>query len=343
MGADAGDEEGTEVVIYTGILKKVSAKDPGKFIVESPDAFEAYGAQVLLPAVKKPGGVKLGDAICFTVHPSKPLVTYAEKAKKDKKRKAEEADDDEIYTGTVVARSEKQPSLYIVDCPVVTEWYGIEARLPEKLWPEGLELGGEINFGVKETASGKPLVAWAELPPSKERVKEREPKAKKPKTAAYVPGWTAVVEMQDAESAIEAWALDGKEFEGVLLSVIHHPTTEDGLKLKVSGIPPETNFTALKDHFRQAGQVGFVKLNSPFAVGEVQFDDPDAAAKAVNELYGSLCRGTELRLELDSRCEDGTKVRVQRLPPGFPSSALHEHFQEIGEIAGCVVRDIIPS
>lgn len=344
MAADFGGQEGGDEVVYTGTVKKVSAKDPNKFIVESAEAFEVYGAQVLLPASKKPAGVKLGDAITFTVHPSKPLVTWAEKVKekKDKKRKAEEqgaaADgDDEVYSGKVVKQSEKQPSLYIVDCPVVTEWYGIEARLPEKLWPEGLEMGGRINFGLKETATGKPLIAWAELAPRKEA------KAKKQESeAVYTPGWTGIVEMRDAVSAIEAWALDNKEFNGALLSVVHHPSTEDGLKLKVSGIPAGTEFWELRAHFQQAGNVGFVKLNSPFAMGEVQFDDADSAATAVHQLYGSICGGAELRPELDARCEEGTKVRV-RLPPGFKSSALMEHFMGIGEIAGCVVRDIIPS
>lgn len=348
MAADEGNEEDAEAVIYKGTVKKVSAKDPNKFVVECPEAFEAYGVQVLLPASKKPEGVKLGDPITFTTHPSKPLVTWAKKAKQDKKRKAEEleAEDEiaaeEVYAGKVVKRSEKQPSLYIVDCPVVTEWYGVEARMPEKLWPEGLKMGGEINFGVKETPSGKPLVSWAELVPKK----EKESKAKKPEeteTPVYTPGWTAVVEMRDAESAIEAWAMDGKEFNGKLLAVVHHPTTEDGLKFKVSGIPVNTEWMDLKRHFEAAGKVGHVKLNSPFAVGEVTFDDPDTAANAVNQLWGTFCQGAELRCEIDSRCEEGNKIRVMRLPPGFSSSALMEHFSAVGEVAGCMVRDIIPS
>mmetsp|Transcript_62040 Transcript_62040/g.181302 ORF Transcript_62040/g.181302 Transcript_62040/m.181302 type:complete len:344 (-) Transcript_62040:29-1060(-) len=341
MVADTGvqaweDEE----EVYTGTVKKVSAKDPQKFIVECPDTFETYGVHVLLPASKKPDGVSLGDAIRFTVHQSKPLITWAEKAKK--KRKAEETQEvqeeavdvsAETYTGKVTKKSDKQSSLYIVECPVVTQWYGIEARLSERLWPVGLELGGEINFGIKETPSGKPLVAWAEA------VERAEPQAKKKKEPVFTPGWTALVEMKDAESAIEAWALDGKEFNGVLLSVVHHHTTEDGRKFKVSGVPPGTLWSDVKAHFKQAGDVGYCRVNSPFAIGEIRFDDPSSAEESLG-LYGTVCRGAEIKVELDGRCEDGTKVRIMGLPPGFPSSALLEHFQEVGGISACTVRDV---
>mmetsp|Transcript_5939 Transcript_5939/g.17771 ORF Transcript_5939/g.17771 Transcript_5939/m.17771 type:complete len:335 (-) Transcript_5939:50-1054(-) len=331
--------EEAEEAVYTGIVKKVSAKDPQKYIVECPEASDAYGAQVLLPAAKKPEAAKLGDAISFTVHPTKPLITWAEKVKKDKKRKVEDTVSAEVYTGKVLRRSEKQPSLYIVDCPVVTEWYGTEARLPEKLWPEGLELGGDINFAIKETQNGRPLVAWAEFADRKPPPEERTPKAKK--QPAFTPGWSAEIDMKDVESAIEAWALDGQEFRGVALSVVHHPKTEDGLKFKVTGVPVGTMFNELKQHFRKVGEVGFCRIHSPYAVGELRFHDSDTAESAL-ALYGSVCKGAQLRVELDSRCEDGTKVRVMGLPPGFKSSALMQHFREVGEIAGCTVRDITP-
>lgn len=334
--ADAEEEGAEEDVVYTGVVKKVSAKDPQKFIVECPEALEAYGVPVLLPASKKPQNVSLGDTISFTVNPLKPLITWAERAAK-KKRKAGDEEEEAataVYTGKVLGPSEKQPSLYIVDCPVVTQWYGIEARMPEKLWPDGLELGGDINFSIKETATGKPLIVWCEYAPEIR-------KAKKPKGSSFVSGVSGSVEMRDAESAIEAWALDGSEFKGVLLSVVHHPDTVDGLMFRVTGIPSGTEWSELKQFFRKAGEVGMVKVHNPYALGVIKFDDAATAEMALT-LFGTTCKGHELVVHLDKYCKEGKTIRVPGLPPGFQPSDLREHFMEIGTVTNCTVREVIP-
>lgn len=346
MGAEGADEAGPSSKVYTGTLLKRSAKDPKKFIIECPEAFAIYGTHIQMSKAMKPEGAEIGDTIQFCAHPSKADTTWVEKVKKTKKRKA---DPDQMYSGTVTKQSLKQPSLYIVECPVVTEWYGIEARLPSKLWPEGLELGGAITFGIQETPTGKPLVAWAEVaegaaPPEEKQVKKSK---KEPQVSAAAepeavqPPVFAVVSMKDAEAAVKAWEMDGSNFRGMKLSVVHHPETEDGLKFKVGNVPWGTDWKDLKNHFKRAGEVGFCKVCTPYAAGEVRFHTSDDAEAALG-LYGTWLEGAELRVELDGHCQEGTKVRIFGLPIGFSSKVLRQHFEQIADVAHCQVREMVP-
>lgn len=364
--------ENTEKVVYTGVLKTISVKDASKYIIESVEAFKVYGVDVRMPVSQKPDDVELGDSINFALHAEKPLTTWVEKAKRVSKRKHDAVVDEaveEAYVGTVTKQSLKNPSLYIVECPVVTEWYGTEARLPEALWPDGLELGEPITFRVKETPSGKPLIVWAERskPSGPKQKAPLAPSAKKVRGPATTADVTAEVRMQDAESAIAAWELHGSVFAGSKLSVIHHPSTDDGLKLLVSGLMRGADWKELKAHFKQAGEVAFVKISDQgtpgpqkgqdrdgaaitpgpqrrqdrdgAAIGEIRFTDKTSVDLALG-LYGSVCNGVELQVELDAKSTDGTKVRVLGLPAGFSSKLLKQHFEEVGEVAFCKVNDL---
>jgi len=375
-------EDEDEEVVYTGVVKKISAKDPSKFIIDSPGAFEVHEMEPRMPEELKPHNVNIGDTIRFTLDVEKLETSWVEKVLKGARKKIEKLEKkaaeaaaagpvEEEYIGTVTKQSVKNPTLWIVDCQVVTDWYKVEARLPEKLWPDELELGGSIRFKIKETPQGKPLISWCEFeaaapPPKKKAKKAKEapaeeapaeeapakkapaakapaakaPPAKKAKTVE------AEVRMDDAESAIAAWELDGSELGGAKISVVHFPGRDNGLTLKVTGIPAGTGWAAVKEYFGQAGKVAFAKVEGDDSKGggkgggggwaEVRFHDSDAAEAALG-LYGSVLEGAELRVELDGRSVDGKKVKVYGLAGSVSSKMLKEHFEEIAEVAFCKV------
>lgn len=359
-------------MLYTGVVKKKSVKDPTKYLIECAEAFEVHEVDARLSEDIKPQNVGIGDTIRFTLDEEAPEVTWAENVKGTTQKAedaAPEAVPEEEYIGTVTKQSAKQPSLYMVDCPVVTEWYKTEARLPEKLWPFDLKLGGTIRFRIKETSQGRPLISWAEVEETKEsrkkakaerkakaeeeKVKGEEPAAKKAKVekgkgkGKKDEGPSAEVRMEDAEGALAAWELDGTKIGGSPISVKTHSTSSDGLKFQVTGFGPQTDFRDIKEHFQKAGGVAFCKVFSKEkeaantrVIGEVRFLDVETTEAALS-LYGSVLEGNELRVELDGRSEDGTKVKVWGLPIGFERKTLKKHFEDNGyEVAFCKIIEL---
>lgn len=172
-------EEVTDEV-YTGTVKKLS-KDGSKYIIECLAVSTWYGVDARLPTSQMPEGLEIGHSIRFSLSETgtgAPMASWAEKVpQKSSKRKAEEpaepADGEELYVGTL-RKSNKDLSVYIVECPVVTSWYGCQARASaDILFLAGAGAGDEILFSLKHeteaaakghhgAAAGQPWVAWAE-------------------------------------------------------------------------------------------------------------------------------------------------------------------------------------
>lgn len=68
-------------------------------------------------------------------------------------------------------------------------------------------------------------------------------------------------EQQDAQSAVNS--LNGSSLGGSLIQVEHDADSRDGCKLRVSRIPPGTEWQELKDHFSQVGKIAYVNIPDP--------------------------------------------------------------------------------
>jgi len=157
----------------------------------------------------------------------------------------------------------------------------------------------------------------------------------------------------DSETA--AAELDGSILGGVPIQVRMDVQSKDRSKCIVHGIPYGIEWQELKDHFSTVGQVAFAnittvpvsidaasvqwqhvppgKMLSPRAVGEVRFDDPMDAPRAVAEFNGAEVVGSRLLVERAPMSQDGAKILVRNLPPGFRWQELKDLFGQIGPVA----------
>lgn len=84
--------------------------------------------------------------------------------------------DDEVYSGTVKKYTKDEKHI-VIACPVVSEWYGVDARLSVDLAPADLDVGDAVRFSITETGQGAPVGTWIEkTKPKKAQLKEAEPK-----------------------------------------------------------------------------------------------------------------------------------------------------------------------
>mmetsp|Transcript_5415 Transcript_5415/g.10174 ORF Transcript_5415/g.10174 Transcript_5415/m.10174 type:complete len:578 (-) Transcript_5415:141-1874(-) len=157
----------------------------------------------------------------------------------------------------------------------------------------------------------------------------------------------------DAERA--AAELDGSILGGVPVQVRMHLQSKDRSKCIVHGIPYGIEWQELKDHFSTVGQVAFANITTApvsagassmqwqhappgempasRAVGEVRFDDPMDAPRAVAEFNGAEVAGIRLLVERAPMSQDGAKILVRNLPPGFKWQELKDLFGQIGSVA----------
>lgn len=69
--------------------------------------------------------------------------------------------DGEVYQG-LLSKLSKDGTKYVVTCKEISEWYGVEARLPAAEKPVNVELGDAIKFSVTIVGGGAPVISWAE-------------------------------------------------------------------------------------------------------------------------------------------------------------------------------------
>jgi len=142
----------------------------------------------------------------------------------------------------------------------------------------------------------------------------------------------------EAKQAISV--LSGTELMGSTITVKNHPTSKDGTKLQVMGVPPECQWQELKDAFSEVGNVVFAdvvqgqKLPPGMKIeGEVRYDDPAHAHTAMTSLNGSFLGGGQIFIELDPKSSDGAKIIVNGLLPGVGWQELKDHFSPVGSVA----------
>lgn len=82
-----------------------------------------------------------------------------------------------------------------------------------------------------------------------------------------------------------------------------------GQRVLVSGLSDETTWHTLKDHLRQAGDVGFCRIFSG-GRGVVEFATPEEAARCITELQASELEGATLYLREDR--EDTVLINTRR-------------------------------
>lgn len=143
------------------------------------------------------------------------------------------------------------------------------------------------------------------------------------------------------------------KFNNVYVKNLAESTTEDDLKNIFGEYGPITSVVVMKDADGKSKCFGFVN-----------FDNPDDAAKAVEELNGKIIddkewyvgkaqKKSERELELKSRFEQSTKEAVDKfqgvnlyiknLDDSIDDDKLKELFSEFGTITSCKVRRYILS
>lgn len=261
--AEAGGEE--EDPVYLGTVKRLGVKDPTKYIITCPEATEKYKYDVRMAVEEKPADVEVGDVIRFKVAEDwsgRPVTCWVER--KDPKRKEGEGEpspatppdaEPELYIGSIRAQCATPANAYLVECPAVTQWYGVEVKMSEKVKPHGAAVGDSIYFTIAESAAGLPRVTWAGFFGA---AAAKEPPKKRARTAPR----TAEVRMGDPESAAAAWEeLNGSELKGCTIAVKPVRGDDTGLQLRVSGLPSSVTRQEVKDHLAAVGVVASVKLD----------------------------------------------------------------------------------
>lgn len=119
---------------------------------------------------------------------------------------------------------------------------------------------------------------------------------------------------------------------------------QQGSKVLVHNIPPNLCWKAVKDHFKQWGNVVHVALwalpeDGATLDGEVRFDDPAQVAEAL-KLNGSLFGGVPITVELDPGSQDHAKVKISGLPQGTRWQELKDHFSGLGTIAFAGIKGV---
>lgn len=130
--------------------------------------------------------------------------------------------------------------------------------------------------------------------------------------------------------------MNGKPLNGSPLELQLDPSSKDGCKLIVGGIPEGIEWQELKDHFSAVGTVAFTNIKGgnrkgPRLVGEVRYDDPAVSQQAMALLNGTAMEGGgEITVTMDPRSKDGSKLIVTGIPPGTGWQELKDHFAQIG-------------
>mmetsp|Transcript_7289 Transcript_7289/g.15805 ORF Transcript_7289/g.15805 Transcript_7289/m.15805 type:complete len:349 (-) Transcript_7289:40-1086(-) len=316
--SSGAQEEETAEHEYEGVVRQLKS-DPSKFFIDCLMVREWYGTDARLSEKRWPEGAKVGDAVRFKLGEDKaqqPVAAWAKKLTRRampkastsrlqasstpsalRKRPTAETDagfagsEEELYVGEVSKQSVKDRRWFIIDCPVVTEWYGTKAKASRSVLPEGVELGDRITFSLEEGAE-EPRVAWAEAQPRKRarpasgsagdgawasdrqwQQPSTKPSAVKMASALKVPrtvvpesdgeeeevkaGEPLVAELRfhEPEAAEDALLLFDRRLNGAELKVEMAPNSFDLTKIRVTGIPEGTHEMELRKHFAEAGTI----------------------------------------------------------------------------------------
>lgn len=126
-----------------------------------------------------------------------------------------------------------------------------------------------------------------------------------------------------------------------------HNRSNVGCRVYVGNLAWETSWQDLKDHMKQVGHVEFVNIfsNGKYSkgCGVVEFANPDAAKRAINELNDTTIKDTTRPIfvredrEEDSNLgskEDETcrQLFVDNLPYSAKWYDLKDHFKQYGEV-----------
>lgn len=149
------------------------------------------------------------------------------------------------------------------------------------------------------------------------------------------------IRFETADEAKQAvTVLNGSTLMGAEITVKQHPTSKDGTKLQVFGIPPQCQWQELKDAFAKVGTVVFADVVQSQRLppgmkieGEVRYDDPAHAQTAMTSLNGSFLGGCQIFIELDPKSSDGAKIIVHGLLPNIGWQELKDHFSPVGTVA----------
>eukprot|EP00927_Polykrikos_kofoidii_P016675 TRINITY_DN17555_c0_g1_i2.p1 TRINITY_DN17555_c0_g1~~TRINITY_DN17555_c0_g1_i2.p1 ORF type:complete len:354 (-),score=76.22 TRINITY_DN17555_c0_g1_i2:48-1109(-) len=224
---------------------------------------------------------------------------------------------------------------YVIECAEVMTWYGVDARMPADLKPEGVELGDPIVFGVKETKSGKPLVEWAEA----EGDDAGGGGAKRPAEEEVT--YTGVVEKQSVKTPVMYFikCAEVDEWYGSQAKISEEEMPEDvdvgdtitfTLMETEKGFPRAVKVQKVRSAKRPRTQ-GKAASGDSNNVGEVRFGSAASAEQAL-EMNGMDLEGVSVRVEPDKMSHDGTKVRVYGIPDGCGWQNLKDFFSEIGDV-----------
>eukprot|EP00401_Gymnodinium_catenatum_P026638 CAMPEP_0117510154 /NCGR_PEP_ID=MMETSP0784-20121206/27844_1 /TAXON_ID=39447 /ORGANISM="" /LENGTH=839 /DNA_ID=CAMNT_0005305783 /DNA_START=111 /DNA_END=2626 /DNA_ORIENTATION=+ len=151
--------------------------------------------------------------------------------------------------------------------------------------------------------------------------------------------------------------LDKSVVLGQSIQVALDPHAWDGTKVVVTNMPAGLAWQELKDHFSQAGQVHYANIGrsvdsgkgkppatekgsgkgprstgDPAQEGEVRFYAAESAAFAAQNLDGSVVFGQQLKVHLDAKTPDGTKIVISNMPQGMSWQDLKDHFSQAGQI-----------
>lgn len=163
---------------------------------------------------------------------------------------------------------------------------------------------------------------------------------------------TGEVRFQEADAALRALSVR-RHFWGRPISVKADQTSQDGTKVLVMGLPPQCGWQDLKDFMREHGEVAFVQVSDHSAplsergalgqpsvatstVGQVRFEDPLDAEKAVARMNKSYIGGQQVSVQLDESSVHGMRstILVHGLQPTVRWQELKDHFKvRIGPVA----------
>merc|ERR1719265_2970543 len=147
--------------------------------------------------------------------------------------------------------------------------------------------------GTKIVVAGIPVgVSWIEL---KEHFLVAGPVVYAAVKGDQPNGPIGSVKYESVEEAMQAIALlNGASLADCPLTVTQYP--KDPSKLRVVGLPPSCEWHQLRDFFAQAGSVVSAEISNVVPagmklVGEVRYDNAQAAQQAFEMLNGSVLSG----------------------------------------------------
>ena len=125
-------------------------------------------------------------------------------------------------------------------------------------------------------------------------------------------------DMHDVATAQQAMAvLQGATMEDSQSTIALDSTSKDMTKLSITGVPAGAGWQELKDHFAQAGMVvayaGFKANPTDAVVGEVRYENPADAMKALQMLHRSVLGGSLINVQAAPGSKDGSKLLITGL------------------------------